>query len=302
MSGLLLTLGIALVVASGAEPARAVPLDDLTAYLPAAMDLRDWAPSGSPQHYVGEDLYTYIDGGAEIYQEYGFKQVLAQDYRNSAGRSVTLELYEMNTPEAAFGMYTFKAGSKGQAVKIGQTAELDDYYLNAWKGRIVLTVIGFDESAESLAGVQAVAEAAAAKIPAAGSRPELLNRLPEIWRRSPHIKYFVGILGIFNIDDFFRDDIFHFKAGAASEIDGEWLFLFQYAGRAECLSRLGEVQKTLASKASLKRFGTTTDGGFEGQTAKGKTLRGKAAGELIVLAMTGKGATAAERILAAFDR
>ncbi|MCK7579399.1 MAG: hypothetical protein MZV65_29205 [Chromatiales bacterium] len=49
-----------------------------------------WRPDGDIQRYAGEDLFVYIDGGAEIYHEYGFRRVVARDYRNAAGKSVTL--------------------------------------------------------------------------------------------------------------------------------------------------------------------------------------------------------------------
>jgi hypothetical protein len=302
MAGILLALGIALLSGPGAGPVSPALALDLNAYVPSGRDLRGWAPSGEPQHYVGEDLYTYIDGGAEIYQEYGFKQVLAQDYKNAAGKSLTLEIYEMKNPEAAYGAFTFKASGKGHAIAIGQAAELDDYYLNVWKGPIVFTVIGFDESAESLAGIQAVAKAADAKIPAAGARPALMGRFPEDWARAPHIKYFTGALGLFNIDAFFKGDVFKSKAGAAAEIDGDWLFLFQYADESESLRRLAEIQKTLAADASIKGFTVRPDGGFEGRTSKNKTFRARTAGHLIVMALTGKGAVDAEKILASFGR
>ena len=302
MPGILLALAIALLSGPGAGLVSGASAVDLNAYLPAARDLQGWTPSGEPQHYVGEDLYAYIDGGAEIYQEYGFEQVLAQDYKNAAGKILTLELYEMKSPEAAYGAFTFKASGKGRAIAIGQAAELEDYYLNVWKGSLVFTIVGFDESAESLAGIQAVARAADMKIPAAGSCPALMGRLPEPWGRALHVKYFTGALGLFNIDAFFKGDVFKFKAGAAAEIDGDWLFLFQYADESECRRRLAGILKALASDASLKGFSARPDGVFEGMTSKGKALRGKPAGELIALALTGKGAAAAEKILAAFGR
>jgi hypothetical protein len=302
MSGFLLALGIVLLTGPGAGPVAFSSAADLKAYLPSAQEIQGWTPNGEPQQFAGEDLYTYIDGGAEIYREYGFKQVLAQDYKNAAGRSLTLEIYEMKSPEAAYGAFTFKASGKGRAIAIGQTAELEDYYFNAWKGPIVFTVIGFDDSAESLAGIRTVAQATDRKIPASGSRPALMDRLPGAWARSPHLKYVTGVLGLFNIDAFFKGDVFKFKAGAAAERDGDWLFIFQYADEAECRLRLAEVQKTLASDGSLKRYAALPSGRFEGQTAKGRTFRGKAVGELIVLALTDKGAAAAERILAPFGR
>jgi hypothetical protein len=297
-----LALGIALLTTPGVGLVPAVSALDLKAYLPSARDLPGWAPSGEPQHYVGEDLYTYIDGGAEIYQEYGFKQVLAQDYKNTAGKSLTLEIYEMKSPDAAYGVFTFKASGKGRAVAIGQAAELEDYYLNVWKGSLVLTLVGFDESAESLAGIQAVAKAADAKIPAGGARPALMGRFPDAWARANHVKYFTGVLGLFNIDAFFKGDVFKFEAGAAAEMNGDWLFLFQFADGTESRKRLADIQKTLAADASIKGFAARPDGGIEGRTSKDKAFRAIAAGDLIVLALTGKGAAAAEKILARFGR
>jgi hypothetical protein len=293
MPGILLALGLALFAGLGG---------DLKSYLPAARDLPGWAPSGEPQHYVGEDLYTYIDGGAEIYQEYGFKQVLAQDYKDAGGRTLTLELYEMNSPEAAYGAFTFKSSGKGKGVAVGQAAELEDYYLNAWKGTIVLTVIGPDDSAASLAGIQAVAKAAAAKIPAAGTRPALMNRLPGDWAGTPHIKFFTGPLGLFNIDPFFKGDVFRCRAGAAAERDGDWLFLFQYADGAESLRRLAEISDRLSKDDSVPQFTALAAPEFTGRSGKGRYFRARAAGDLIVLAWTGKGAAAAEKILEPFGR
>ncbi|MCK7482485.1 MAG: hypothetical protein M0C28_39200 [Candidatus Moduliflexus flocculans] len=57
----------------------------LRAYLPSDGAAPGWTQDGEPQEFEGEDLYTYIDGGAEIYQEYGFRRVVVQDYRNAGG-------------------------------------------------------------------------------------------------------------------------------------------------------------------------------------------------------------------------
>ena len=293
MPALLLALGLALLTGVGS---------DLKSFLPGARDLPGWTVSGEPQHYAGEDLYTYIDGGAEIYQEYGFKQVLAQDYKDAGGRTLTLELYEMKSPEAAYGAFTFKSSGKGRAVAVGQAAELEDYYLNAWKGTIVLTVIGPDDSAASLAGVQAVAKAAADKIPAAGSKPALMGRLPGEWAGAPHIKFFTGPLGLFNIDPFFKGDVFGCRAGAAAERDGDWLFLFQFADGPECLRRFAEISGRLSRDEAVKEFAALAAPEFTGRSSKGRSFRARAAGDLIVLAWSGKGPAAAEKMLEPFGR
>ena len=136
------------LILSGAWAAggRAVQ-DDLRALLPAGGEAKGWVKDGDPQEFVGEDLYTYIDGGAEIYQEYGFRRVVVQDYENASGKSVSLEIFDMENPAAAFGIFSFKRSGQGKGVAVGAGAELEDYYLNFWKGRFLVTLTGFDDSA-----------------------------------------------------------------------------------------------------------------------------------------------------------
>ena len=43
-------------------------------YLPQGGEVDRWSSSEEPQHAVGEDLFLLINGGAEIYHEYGFEQ------------------------------------------------------------------------------------------------------------------------------------------------------------------------------------------------------------------------------------
>ncbi len=160
-------LALAGLILSGAwtAGARAVQ-DELRSLLPAAGDAKGWVKDGEPQEFAGEDLYTYIDGGAEIYQEYGFRRVIVQDYENAAGKSVSLEIFEMETPAAAFGIFTFKRSGQGKSIAVGAGAELEDYYLNFWKGRFLVTLTGFDDSGGTIEGLLAVAGTVDAKIAA----------------------------------------------------------------------------------------------------------------------------------------
>lgn len=57
------------------------------------------------RHYKGEALYGFMNGGSELYLEYGFKHLRAIDvtYR---GEDYTIEIYKMESPEDAFGIYS----------------------------------------------------------------------------------------------------------------------------------------------------------------------------------------------------
>jgi hypothetical protein len=64
--------------------------------------------------FKGDDLYKYIDGGADIYIEYGFEKVLTQkiSYHEI---TFNLSIYEMKSADAAYGIFTINQyeGMKG---------------------------------------------------------------------------------------------------------------------------------------------------------------------------------------------
>jgi hypothetical protein len=170
----------------------------LRAYLPAGNAVQGWAKDGEPQEYEGEELYTYIDGGAEIYQEYGFRRVIVQDYKNVHGKSLSLEIFEMETPAAAFGMFSFKRSGSGRTIALGSGGELEAYYLNFWKGRLLVTLTGFDEAPETIGGLTAAAGIVDSKIRDSGEAPVLVGDLPKKGLRTGSVKYLKGLLGLNN--------------------------------------------------------------------------------------------------------
>lgn len=56
-------------------------------------------------YYDGSSLWGYINGGADIYLEYGFKKVLTQDIESEFGK-IKIDVYEMENPESAFGIFS----------------------------------------------------------------------------------------------------------------------------------------------------------------------------------------------------
>jgi hypothetical protein len=172
----------------------------LSALLPKERnpELAGWTPVGPPQEFKGDDLFVYIDGGAEIYLEYGFSRAVVQDYGDAGGRTVSLELFEMTDPAAAFGAYSFKTTGKGRTLDRGQGGQLEDYYLNFWKGDYLFTITGFNDDQETVRGLLAVAEAADHSVRGEGQPPPIIDILPAEGLDSGSILYFKGRLGLSN--------------------------------------------------------------------------------------------------------
>ncbi|MCJ7508316.1 MAG: hypothetical protein MUO85_06240, partial [candidate division Zixibacteria bacterium] len=64
-----------------------------------------WRACDSSSCYDRESLFDYIDGGAEIYLAYDFKTLTVQKYCRDT-TEITVEIYQTETPEDAFGLYS----------------------------------------------------------------------------------------------------------------------------------------------------------------------------------------------------
>jgi len=224
------------------------------AVLPAATDLKGWAPSGRPEVFQGEALYEYIDGGAEIYQEYGFHEVAVQDYKNRAGRAVTLEVYLMTSAAAAYGIYTFKTTGEGRATGWeGVEGEIEAYYLNLWRGSFLATVTGLDESPETAEGVMALGQAAAAKMSGSLEKPVLVESLPQAGLKPGSTKYLRGRMGLYNIRILFPGLVFPVPQAARGLYnDGAELFVFAYESAAEAAAAMAAILASVRTNERLK--------------------------------------------------
>ncbi|MFQ6081918.1 MAG: DUF6599 family protein [Candidatus Aminicenantia bacterium] len=227
----------------------------LSKYLPKSGEIGEWKTNDIPQEFKGEDLFLYINGGAEIYHEYGFKQVLVQDYINKNGKSVSLEIFEMLSSDSAFGIYTFKTSSEGKELALGDEGRLGSYYLNFWKGNFLVTLTGFDEDKETVEGLLEIARAVDAKIEIKGKKPSLVAFLPEKDLVKSSIKYFKGHLGLYNSYQFFTQDVFGLKEGIKGDYKAEYsVFIIKYEDNDECHKRYNEVRKSLKESSRYNNF------------------------------------------------
>jgi len=249
---------------------------EMSVYLPQPSELKDWEPVAAPQHMKGEDLFLLINGGAEIYHEYGFKQVIVQGFKNKNRESLkfNLEIYEMQNPAAAYGIYTFKTGASGKIIPVGNEGLLEDYYLNSWKGNFLVTVIGFDSKKETLDGLVETARLVAAKIKETGQKPALVQRLPEEYKnrlKSNGIKYLKGNLALFNYYDFGPGDIFGLKEGVIGDYRDFKLLISRYSDSAECRERFNRALKHFKKNPRFSNFAKEKDA-FSMTGAKAKPV------------------------------
>jgi hypothetical protein len=204
--------------------------EGLSILLPTANEIENWDKNLDFEEYEGEDLFFYIDGGAEIYHEYGFERVIVQDYKSKNGRSASLEVYKMSSPQSAYGMYTFKSSGRGEQLNVGHGSKLQDYYLNFWKGKYLVTITGFDAEEETIHGLKALANAVNDKIKTQtnAEMPGLYSCLPQENLDTQSVKYFKGNLGLINSYPFANSDIFKIREGIKGSYPSHDIYILEY--------------------------------------------------------------------------
>lgn len=66
-----------------------------------------WVIESQPEVYAGDDLFFLIDGGADLYLEYGFKEVAVANYIND-NMQLRVEVYEMTNAARAWGVFSVR--------------------------------------------------------------------------------------------------------------------------------------------------------------------------------------------------
>jgi len=128
----------------------------------------EWTASGKPRVFIEKDLFNHIDGGAELYLEFGFAKVLVQTY--AAGSSeLDFELYEMTEPDAALGIYLMNAGRETPWAEIPARNSSEEAQVVAVKGRYYLKINNFAPGATLRPAMISLARAALSRLPDAPS-------------------------------------------------------------------------------------------------------------------------------------
>jgi hypothetical protein len=177
--GLLLILVISILPALGAgdvarEEKGASPLLSL---LP---ELNSWKLSEGLQNYLPDTLFQYIDGGAEIYLSYDFKElVVAQYKKENSEASLTLEIYDMGNKKNSFGIYAAERFPESHFLSLGNQGYLEEGSLNFIAGKNYIKLLCFEGGQETDIFLKLFAEEVANKIKDKGNLPILLQSFPK---------------------------------------------------------------------------------------------------------------------------
>ena len=141
----------------------------------------------APSFYLSANLYEYIDGGADIYQLYDVETLLHWDLHTSAG-DLTLDVFDMGTPENAFGMFSAESSPAYDYFPLGVVAYRNEGIINFVQDRYYVKLAAFGESSSAV--LNEYATGISGRIGGSRELPALLRKLPEAGR-TPHTEQYI---------------------------------------------------------------------------------------------------------------
>ncbi len=117
-----------------------------------------WAASGPQRVFTGQDLFNQIDGGAELFLEFGFARLRLQAFAKDKAE-LTLNAYEMESAAAALGVYLMKMGRETPYPEIGARNSSEEAQMTMVKGRYFVQVDNLGDEPAPRAEAAALANA-----------------------------------------------------------------------------------------------------------------------------------------------
>jgi len=175
-----------------------ININELSKKLPA--EINGWKKSLKDTIYTPENLFEYINGGAELYISYNFKQTLAQKYIKHVKEegseiafpiTITVDIFDMGNSFNAFGVFSHSREALDSANhRIGQESEYAGGLLTFWKDKYYVSILAYPETEEKRKTIRGIGEGIAAAIPTEGPLPLIISLLPAENLIKESIRYF----------------------------------------------------------------------------------------------------------------
>jgi hypothetical protein len=156
----------------------------------------DWESVGQDAVYDRKTIYNYMDGGAEMYLGFDFRNVFVRKYKNSSGEEIALDIYDMGSPEEAFGV--FSCDREDPEAGIGQDSEYGYGLLRFRQGRFFVSITAAGDEKRAEKAILELGKAVAPLLGPAGPVPDLLKCLPESGLKENRTSYFHAALNLNN--------------------------------------------------------------------------------------------------------
>ncbi len=155
------------------------------ALLPKDAEIKDWVRANKPTTYNPKTLYNdrYVPSQIypDIYHHYGFQAQAEVEYQTPKFGSepyILLEIFDMGTPENAFGIFSVSSHPQPKYEWVGCKAIISGRNLRFWKGKYFIQIEGYAIATGIRKAMIELAQATAKRIKDPPQKIQLLKLLP----------------------------------------------------------------------------------------------------------------------------
>ncbi len=166
------------------------PQDSSVSFLPRTASEKKWRRERTIARYTPENLYEYVNGEAELYHLYGFRDLVSASYilDGDDSHSMTVDIYRMKDALNAFGLYSCYRASEYQYLPIGNEGYRTESEILFFKDAYVVEIRAGDSAPETAEAMYEAALLIDQKIPSA-PLPGMLSLLPSEHQKEHTLRY-----------------------------------------------------------------------------------------------------------------
>ncbi len=147
-------------------------------FLIAQIDSLNLQRTSEIRVFVGDSLYEYINGGAELYHAYGFSEV-STAYYQQAGAEIVVDIYQFGTDLGAFGLFSMLRPDNATNPGYGIDGFASGTNIVFVKGVYVAMLTGFELSEATTAAISQAAPIFEQLLPGTTNRPAMFETFPK---------------------------------------------------------------------------------------------------------------------------
>lgn len=151
-----------------------------------------WKIYDRVRRFTPENLYSLIDGGAELYLAYDMVKMTFAIFEKNAdtGTYIELSIYDMGTPTNAFGVFSAERSEGLPSLSLGRAGYRSGASYCIWQGQHYVTIMASDSTEELERIGLGLARKAMAVLPDSGEPVWGMTALPLADRVPDSVKYF----------------------------------------------------------------------------------------------------------------
>jgi len=244
---------------------------DIEKLMPSLSELDGWKFTSVPQVYRGDDLFSLIDGGADLYLEYGFTQVVSAQYADPSSNNIQVEIYEMIDVPSAYGIFSLTQQASEWSDQFGNLSSVNHDYISFWKNKYYVNISWSSRQHLDEPLLAKLANLTEQKIPDEGEYPDLLRSFREP-AQGMKVIYLKGNLALSNFYYFDYKDIFKIPEAIAYSVAGNHdRIIIKYPDQSNAIETLAGARQSMSNN---KRFTdvTTAFQGFSCRDNKGNHI------------------------------